>query len=227
MKILIVEDDRDIAEVLKNELTVWGYETHLISNFSKVIDEFVEIKPHLVLMDIVLPYFNGFYYCQKIREFSEIPIVFISSRSEDIDIIQGMQFGGDDYIVKPLNIQVVRAKIQAILRRTYKFNEYFDFMEFDSVKLFISSTKVVYNGNEILLTKTELSIMETLFKNKDAVSRREELMERCWQNDNFIDDNTLAVNIARLRKKFSGIGLDLIQTKKGIGYYLKKNENKN
>lgn len=227
MKILIVEDDCDIAETLKSELNIWGYEVHLINDFSKVIEEFIEINPQLVLMDIVLPYFNGFYYCQKMREFSKIPIIFISSRSEEVDIVQGMQFGGDDYIVKPLNTQVVRAKIQAILRRTYEFNENFDFMEYDSVKLFSSYAKILYNEKEISLTKTELLIMEILFKNKGAVSKREELMDRCWQSENFIDDNTLAVNIVRIRKKLSGIGLDLIRTKKGIGYYLEKNENKN
>ena len=123
MKILIVEDDNDIAEILANELSVWGYDTVCVKNFNNVLDEFKAEKPELVLMDIILPYFNGFYWCQKIREISKVPLMFISSKSEDIDIVQAMQFGGDDYIVKPINIQIVRAKIVALLRRSYDFAE--------------------------------------------------------------------------------------------------------
>lgn len=223
MKIFIVEDDKDIAEILSDELRLWGYETYKIKDFSRVLEEFKEINPNLVLMDVSLPYFNGFYWCQKLREISKVPIMFISSKSEDIDIIQGMQFGGDDYITKPVNIQIVRAKISALLRRTYDFKEETDFTEFNGVKLLHTAAKLKFNENEISLTRTELMILDVLFKDRGAVSKRDKIIDRCWQSDNFIDDNTLAVNMARLRKKLAEIGLeDFIQTKKGIGYYLNK-----
>ena len=223
MKILIVEDDNDIAEILANELSVWGYDTVCVKDFNNVLDEFKAEKPELVLMDIILPYFNGFYWCQKIREISKVPLMFISSKSEDIDIVQAMQFGGDDYIVKPINIQIVRAKIVALLRRSYDFVEETDYLIFGNVKLLLSAAKLEFMGKVAELTRTELMILETLFKDKGAVSKREKIMDKCWQEENFIDDNTLAVNMTRLRKKLAEIGLiDFIRTKKGIGYYLKQ-----
>ena len=221
MKILIVEDDNDIAEILANELSVWGYDTVCVKNFNNVLDEFKAEKPELVLMDIILPYFNGFYWCQKIREVSKVPLMFISSKSEDIDIVQAMQFGGDDYIVKPINIQIVRAKIVALLRRSYDFVEETDYLIFGNVKLLLSAAKLEFMGKVAELTRTELMILETLFKDKGAVSKRDKIMDKCWQEENFIDDNTLAVNMTRLRKKLAEIGLDdFIQTKKRIGYFL-------
>ena len=221
MKILIVEDDNDIAEILADELSVWGYDTVCVKDFNNVLDEFKSEKPELVLMDIILPYFNGFYWCQKIREISKVPLMFISSKSEDIDIVQAMQFGGDDYIVKPINIQIVRAKIVALLRRSYDFAEDTDYLTFGNVKLLLSAAKLDFMGKMADLTRTELMILETLFKDKGAISKREKIMDKCWQEENFIDDNTLAVNMTRLRKKLAEIGLaDFIQTKKGIGYFL-------
>ena len=221
MKIFIVEDDNDIAEILANELSVWGYDTVSVKDFNNVLDEFKSEKPELVLMDIILPYFNGFYWCQKIREISKVPLMFISSKSEDIDIVQAMQFGGDDYIVKPINIQIVRAKIVALLRRSYDFAEETDYLVFGNVKLLLSAAKLEFMGKVAELTRTELMILETLFKDKGAVSKRDKIMDKCWQEENFIDDNTLAVNMTRLRKKLAEIGLDdFIQTKKGIGYFL-------
>ena len=221
MKILIVEDDNDIAEILANELSVWGYDTVCVKDFNNVLNEFKSEKPELVLMDIILPYFNGFYWCQKIREISKVPLMFISSKSEDIDIVQAMQFGGDDYIVKPINIQIVRAKIVALLRRSYDFAEETDYLIFGKVKLLISAAKLEFMGEVAELTRTELMILETLFKDRGAVSKRDKIMDKCWQDENFIDDNTLAVNMTRLRKKLAEIGLDdFIQTKKGIGYFL-------
>ena len=221
MKILIVEDDNNIAEILANELSVWGYDTVCVKDFNNVLDEFKSEKPELVLMDIILPYFNGFYWCQKIREISKVPLMFISSKSEDIDIVQAMQFGGDDYIVKPINIQIVRAKIVALLRRSYDFAEETDYLTFGNVKLLLSAAKLEFMGKAAELTRTELMILKTLFKDRGAVSKRDKIMDKCWQEENFIDDNTLAVNMTRLRKKLAEIGLDdFIQTKKGIGYFL-------
>jgi len=221
MRIFIVEDDRDIYEALSGELKLWGYETTGVKDFNNVDGEIKENAPDLVLMDIVLPYFNGFYWCQKLREFSKIPLMFISSRTEDIDIIQAMQFGGDDYITKPINIQVVRAKIQALLRRSYDFKSETDYLEFEGLRLFTADAEIGTGDKRISLTRTELMIFEVLFKNGTTISKRDEIIDRCWQGDNFIDDNTLAVNITRLRKKLKEAGLgELIKTKKGIGYFL-------
>ncbi len=221
MKILIVEDDENIFEMLKKELLLWNYEVKGISNFNQIVEEFIEYQPHLVLMDIMLPYNNGYFWCEEIRKHSNVPIIFISSKSENIDIVMGIQFGADDYITKPIDLNVTLAKIKAILRRSYDFTKDFEFLSFANVFLYMDKNKVKYNGNEISLTNTEMTILETLFKAKGGVASRESIMEKCWHGDDYIDDNTLAVNITRLRKKFADIKLnDFIQTKKGSGYYL-------
>ena len=189
MKILIVEDDKNIERILKNELEKWGYSVDTVDKLDQVTDVFKESDPQLVLMDIVM----------------------------------AMQFGGDDYITKPLNMDVTVAKVQAMLRRAYKFVNDIDYISYGPVNLHITDAKIAYDGQEVSLTKTELLIAQSLFKAQGGVASRESLMDRCWQNDNFIDDNTLAVNINRLRKKLSQIGLEgLIETKKGIGYYLRE-----
>ena len=221
MKILIVEDDENIFEMLKKELLLWNYEVKGISNFNQIVEEFVEYQPHLVLMDIMLPYNNGYFWCEEIRKHSNVPIIFISSKSENIDIVMGIQFGADDYITKPIDLNVTLAKIKAILRRSYDFTKDFEFLSFANVFLYMDKNKVKYNDNEISLTNTETTILATLFKAKGGVASRESIMEKCWHGDDYIDDNTLAVNITRLRKKFADIKLnDFIQTKKGSGYYL-------
>ena len=221
MKILIVEDDENIFEMLKKELLLWNYEVKGISNFNQIVEEFIEYQPHLVLMDIMLPYNNGYFWCEEIRKHSNVPIIFISSKSENIDIVMGIQFGADDYITKPIDLNVTLAKIKAILRRSYDFTRDFEFLSFANVFLYMDKNKVKYNDNEISLTNTETTILETLFKAKGGVTSRESIMEKCWHGDDYIDDNTLAVNITRLRKKFADIKLnDFIQTKKGSGYYL-------
>lgn len=221
MKILIVEDDENIFEMLKRELLLWNYEVRGISNFNQIVEEFVQYNPHLVLMDIMLPYNNGYFWCEEIRKHSNVPIIFISSKSENIDIVMGIQFGADDYITKPIDLNVTLAKIKAILRRSYDFTKDFEFLSFANVFLYMDKNKVKYNDNEISLTNTETMILGTLFKAKGGVASRESIMEKCWHGDDYIDDNTLAVNITRLRKKFADINLnDFIQTKKGSGYYL-------
>lgn len=226
MKIMIVEDDAIIAESLKIELEKWGYGVECVENFLDIMNEFNRINPQLVLLDIMLPYFNGYYWCQEIRKVSNVPIVFISSKSENMDIVMAIQFGGDDFITKPINMDIAIAKIQAILRRAYKFTNEVDYLRFGNVSLSISGCKVIYSEKEVDLTKTEMLIMEAIFKEQGAVATREKIMDRCWQSDNFIDDNTLAVNIARLRKKLTQIDLKgLIETKKGAGYFLSKNGN--
>lgn len=221
MKIFIVEDEKEIARAISDELLSWGFQPVIAKDFNAIDEEVKDRKPDLILMDIGLPSFNGFYWCGKIRETSKVPLMFLSSRNEDIDIIRAMQFGGDDYIVKPINLPILIAKIKALLRRSYDFANESDFLEYGDVKLLLSEVALVSRGGKVELTKTELFILEVLFKNKETVSKRTAILDRCWQGDRFIDDNTLAVNMNRLRKKLSTIGLtDFIGTKKGIGYFL-------
>lgn len=224
MKILIVEDDENIVRVLSSNLEKWGYEVLAADDFNNIMEILHSFKPQLVLLDIVLPFFNGYYWSGEIRKVSTVPIIFISSKSEDMDIIMGMQFGGDDYITKPLNMEILIAKIQAVLRRSYNFVNEIEYLKFGDVQLYLSENRVELCGESVDLTKTELLILDTLFRKQGGVAKREEIMDRCWQSDNFIDDNTLAVNIARLRKKLQSIGLsNFIKTKKGSGYFIERN----
>lgn len=222
MKILIIEDEKNIALLLSKELEQWGYTTKGIEDFNNIMSEVSEFEPSIILMDITLPYYNGYYWTQKIRQESNVPIIFISSHTEPIDMIQAIQFGADDYITKPIDIAVVRAKIQAILRRTYDYAIETDRLNFNGLSLNLSSARLEGAEFSINLTRTELLILEMLFQSKDQIAKREKIIDHCWQSEDFIDDNTLAVNIARLRKKLATVGLtELIHTKKGIGYYLK------
>ena len=223
MKIFIVEDDENIVELLGDELRQWGYETKAVKDFNDVANEIGRYNPNLVLMDITLPYYNGFYWTQKIRQNSNVPIIFISSHNNQVDMVSAMQFGADDYITKPIDINLTRVKIQAILRRTYEYTMPVDKPVFEGISLDISKAKLLAEGFCIDLTKTELLILEYLFNMRGRIAKREDIMNHCWQGDDFIDDNTLAVNITRLRKKLSGVGYkEFIQTKKGMGYYLQR-----
>ena len=221
LKILIIEDDKSIDSILSEELNQWGYQTKSIEDFSTVYETFEKFEPNLVLMDISLPYYNGFYWTQRIRQKSNVPIVFISSHSESMDMVQAIQFGADDYITKPIDITVTIAKIQAILRRTYDYTLDSDKLAYGELTLNLSSAKLEGDEFSLSLTRTELLILDILFNMKGQIAKREDIINHCWQGDDFIDDNTLAVNMTRLRKKLAGVGLDeFIQTKKGIGYYL-------
>lgn len=223
IKIMIVEDDLTIAGILKDELKKWNYEAFLVEDFSSVMEEFEEQSPQLVLMDISLPAFNGYYWCQEIRKISQVPIIFISSRNENMDIVMAIQMGADDFISKPFDLTVAVAKTQALLRRTYDFNESDNFLNFNRTVLKPGESRLYYGNQEMDLTRTELRILEMLFGNKGEYVTREEIMVRLWEDESFIDDNTLAVNIARLRKKLAKVGLaDFILTKKGVGYALNK-----
>ena len=221
LKILIIEDDKSIDSILSDELNQWGYQTKSIEDFSTVYETFEKFEPNLVLMDISLPYYNGFYWTQRIRQKSNVPVVFISSHSESMDMVQAIQFGADDYITKPIDITVTIAKIQAILRRTYDYTLDSDKLAYGELTLNLSSAKLEGDEFSLSLTRTELLILDILFNMKGQIAKREDIINHCWQGDDFIDDNTLAVNMTRLRKKLAGVGLDeFIQTKKGIGYYL-------
>jgi len=220
-KILVVEDDAIIAGEIKKYLLTWGYRADIITNFSAVLTQFVEFDPHLVLMDVSLPFYNGYHWCSEIRRLSQVPIVFVSSANDNMNIIMAMNMGGDDFIAKPFSFEVLLAKIQAMLRRTYSFQEKFNLLEHCGVILNLSNASLEVRGQKVELTKNEFRILELLFENKGRIVSREAIMKCLWDSDCFIDDNTLAVNFTRLRKKLDEQGLqNFITTKKSIGYIL-------
>lgn len=226
MKIMIVEDDRVIAQALGHALEQNSYQVYLVKDFQAVMEDFQAFQPHLVLLDLNLPYFNGYYWCSQIRAQSTVPIIFISSVIDSMDQLMAIQMGADDYITKPIDLKLTLAKIQAMLRRTYAFSKHSDpGTDFHGVHLDIGQARLTYQGQSISLTFTELQILRVLFENGSDYSPRDHILDHCWQNDQFIDDNTLAVNISRLRKKLSTIRLDnFILTKKGLGYRLNEGD---
>lgn len=222
-KIMIVEDDSVIAGVLNQHLRKWGLWPFCVEDFAAVTEIFVKEQPQLVLMDIGLPYYNGYYWCSEIRKVSNVPIVFLSSNTDNMDIVMAMNMGGDDFITKPFDLQVVTAKLQAILRRTYSFKEQTNVIENQGMVLNLGEGALYHGGRKIDLTKNELRILQLLMEHAGTVVRREELMERLWDNECFIDDNTLTVNVTRLRRKLEEAGLrSVIHTKKGLGYLIEK-----
>ena len=218
-RILIVEDDRTIATLVEENLRQWGYQAQSVSDFNNVRAEFEAIQPHLVLLDIGLPSFNGFYWCREIRKLSNVPIIFLSSHTEKMDIVMAMNMGGDDYITKPFSLEVLIAKIQAVLRRAYALNTEPQILEAGGVILNLNNTQLDYQGVTLELTRNEFKIMQILMERKNKVVTREQMMQRLWDSDSFVDDNTLTVNVNRLRKKLEDAGIrDFITTKKGLGY---------
>lgn len=218
-KILIVEDDETIAGGLKTHLEKWNYQTECMTDFKDVMGKFLEFEPQLVLLDIVLPFFNGFYWCQEIRKISKVPIIFLSSVNDNMNIVMAMNMGGDEFIEKPFDLNVVTAKVQAVLRRTYEFRGTADIMEWNGAILNLADATVLYQDQKQELTKNEFKILQMLLENTGKIVSRESIMTRLWDSNEFIDDNTLTVNVARLRKKMEQIGLGgKIITKKGIGY---------
>lgn len=200
---------------------MWDLEVSCVENFRNVLEEFSEFAPQLVLLDISLPFYNGYYWCAEIRKFSKIPIIFISSASDNMNIVMAMNMGGDDFIAKPFDLNVLTAKIQAILRRTYDFGGQMTILQHRGAMLNTSDASLTYNGERIELTKNDYRILRTLMENKGKVVSRDTLMERLWETDSFVDENALTVNIARLRKKLEQVGLmEFIVTKKGMGYLI-------
>lgn len=225
MKIMIIEDDLVIASSLQEELLKWQYSAFYVTDFNDVMNTFTQEAPQLVLIDIKLPYFNGYYWCTEIRKISQVPIIFVSSQSERMDIVMAIQMGADDFISKPFDLTVALAKIQALLRRTYDFTGNDVYLSYQQVYLKTNELKVQYQDQEVALTKNEIKILEVLFLQKGAFVSREAIMMKLWENDSFIDDNTLAVNINRLRKKLAEINVtSFIVTKKGFGYGLQKDD---
>lgn len=220
-RIYIVEDDRDIAGVLKKHISSWGFEVACSENFQNILAEFVDFDPQLVLMDITLPFFNGYHWCSEIRKFSRVPIVFLSSAADNMNMIMAMNMGADDFISKPFDLQVLTAKLQAILRRTYDFGGQMSVLEHRGAVLNLSDGSLSWQGQKVELTKNEQKILQCLLENRGTVVSRQSLMERLWATDSFVDENTLTVNVNRLRKRLEQTGLtDFITTRKGMGYII-------
>ena len=218
-RILIVEDDPGIASAIAEQTRMWGLDARCVEDFRNVMAEFAEYDPHLVLLDIVLPFFNGYHWCSEIRRISKVPVIFISSASDNMNIVMAMNMGADDFIAKPFDQSVLTAKIQALLRRTYDFAAAVPILEHRGALLNTGDNTLTYEGRQIELSKNEYRILYTLLENKGKVVSREKLMERLWETDSFVDENTLTVNVNRLRKKLDAAGLPgFITTRFGVGY---------
>ena len=219
MKVFIVEDDAVIAGAVAEHIAAWGCQVHLVSDFKNVLGEFAEFDPQLVLMDIGLPFYNGYYWCSRIRQISKVPIIFISSASDNMNIVMAVNLGADDFIAKPFDLEVLTAKVRALLRRTYDFGGSGRLIQHGGAVLNLDDGTLSYQGERLELTKNEFRIMQVLMENKGRTVSRDALMQRLWESDSFIDENTLTVNVARLRRKLDGCGLEgFIVTKKGQGY---------
>ncbi len=220
-RILIVEDDLKIAEAIKEQTKKWDISAHIVENFRNVLTDFMEYQPHIILLDISLPFFNGYHWCSELRKITNVPIIFISSASDNMNIVMAMNLGADDFIAKPFDGTVLIAKIQALLRRTYDFSASIPVLEHRGAFLNTGDDTLLYNGEQIPLSKNEYRILLCLMENKGKIVSRERLMERLWKTQQFVDENTLTVNINRLRKKLSAAGLEnFITTKVGSGYLI-------
>lgn len=218
-RLFIIEDDRGIAEGIAERAALWGMETRIADDFRDVMRGFAEYLPHLVLIDISLPFYDGYHWCREIRRVSKVPIIFISSASDNMNIVMAVNMGADDFIAKPFDGEVLISKIQALLRRSYDFSADMPLLECRGAFLNTGDGTLVYGGESIPLTKNEYRILLCLMENRGKVVSRERLMERLWKTETFIDENTLTVNVARLRRKLAEAGLrDFIATKVGVGY---------
>lgn len=220
-RILIVEDDASIASAIARQLTTWGFAARTVEDFQEVLGEFLAYDPQLVLLDISLPFFNGYHWCTEIRKVSKVPIIFLSSAADNLNVVMAINLGADDFIPKPFDFQVLIAKIQALLRRAYNFAGHASLIEHKGMILNLANATLTYREQRLELTKNDLRILQVLLENKGSVVSRPTLMQRLWETNSFIDENTLTVSIARLRKKLAALGLDnLIATKKGLGYII-------
>lgn len=221
-KIFIVEDDKTIASAMAACLNQWGYESRMVKDFSDVYNEFLAFNPQLVLMDISLPFYNGYYWCSQIRKVSKVPMIFISSQGEPMDMVMAMNMGADDYMTKPFDLNVLTAKVAALVRRTYDYkSDGQQGITFGKAFLNTAEAALYINNQRVDLTKNEFRILKLLLEHKNRLVSRDELMQALWESENFIDDNTLTVNVARLRRKLEQNGLSrCIETKKGLGYIL-------
>lgn len=219
-KIFIIEDEEKIRKELSTFLNRYGYETSYSLNFENIVEEVMKEKYHLILLDINLPYYDGYYICREIRRISSVPIIVVTSRDSELDELMSMNLGADDFITKPYNTQILLARISSIIRRTYSDSDS-EILEYKGLLHNLSISEVEYNNKKIELSKNESKILYVLIKNKEKIVSRNEIIEALWQSDEFVDDNTLTVNINRLRKKLEEIGvIDYLKTKRGQGYIL-------
>lgn len=200
-RVYIVEDDLGIAEQAER----WGIQAYLAKNFSEITTEFAKIQPHLVLLDISLPFYNGYYWCKEFRKASKVPIIFISSAASNLNMIMAMNMGADDFIAKPFDQSVLMAKLQALLRRTYDFAGGTTVLEHRGALLNLGENTLFYGEEKIPLSKNEFKILLVLMQNKGTVVSREKLMEQLRQTESFVDENTLSVNVNRLRKRLYAV----------------------
>ena len=218
-RLLLVEDDSVIAGEMKRHLEKWGYEVICAEDFGNVLGTFAACSPHLVLMDIGLPFYNGYYWCAQIRQISKVPIIFVSSASDNVSMVTAMQMGGDDLLPKPFDLQVLSAKVQAALRRAYDFGPAARLLSCGGAVLNLDHGTLTAAGQRVELTKNELKILQLLLEHKGQIVSREAIMEALWASDSFVDENTLSVNVGRLRKKLEAAGLcNFIRTCRGAGY---------
>ena len=219
MKVFIVEDDQVIAAAVAQQLAAWGYEVCRAGDFRNVLGEFADFDPQLVLLDIGLPFYNGYHWCSQIRRQSRVPIIFISSASDNMNIVMAMNMGADDFIAKPFDLNVLMAKVKALLRRTYDFGGSSRLIQHKGAVLNLDDGSLSLGDKKLELTKNEFRILQVLMENKGRTVSRDTLMQRLWETDSFVDENTLTVNVARLRRKLESCGLEgFILTKKGQGY---------
>lgn len=220
-RILIVEDDLIIAQTVQKHLCQWGFEAKYTENFQTILEEFITYEPQLVLLDISLPFYNGFHWCTQIRNHSKVPIIFLSSANDNMNVVMAMNLGGDDFISKPFDLNILVAKMQALLRRTYTFHNELHLLEHKGVILNLADASLTYNGQKIDLTKNEFRILQLLMENTEKTVSRDRIIAHLWEGESFIDDNTLTVNMTRLRKKLEDYRLNnFITTKKGMGYII-------
>jgi len=218
-KVMIIEDDLNAAQSISNFLEEWGFQCIYLENFQEVTEEFVKYKPEIVLLDITLPRYNGYYWCEEIRKISKVPIIFISSTSDNLNMILAMNMGGDDFVIKPFDLNFLLAKINSLLRRTYDFQGVMNIIACGDVVLDLDNAKLQYKGNIMELSRNDFVILKELMTHKGKNVSRDDLMQALWSDNTFVDDNTLTVNITRVRNKLSKIGLeDFIITRKGMGY---------
>ncbi len=218
-RIFIVEDDPVIARAVQRDLEGWGYQVACAARFNDVLSEFAAYDPQLVLLDISLPFFNGYHWCREIRKVSQVPILFLTSAADDMNQVMAMEMGGDDLLAKPFHLQVLSAKVQAMLRRSYDFAGTAHLLSCGGAVLNVSDGTLTAHGRKVELTRNEYKILQLLMEHRGEIVSREAMMTRLWESDSFVDENTLTVNVTRLRKKLDGAGLpDLIRTRKGAGY---------
>ncbi len=221
MTIFLVEDDTTIAGAVASHLRAWGYDCYVAEDFRNVLEAFQRVQPQLVLLDLMLPFYNGFHWCQEIRRVSQVPILFLSSASDNLNILTAIQMGGDDFLAKPFDLNILAAKVQALLRRAYDFAPPAEFVRCGDLRLNLNDGTVERGEQRTALTRNELRILQVLLENRGKIVSRDRLMERLWESDSFVDENTLTVNVNRLRKTLSAVGAeDLIVTKKKMGYLI-------